>query len=227
MCWIGYWRQNSLAGHVCATSAFPSLVEANYSGAYSGMRRNAIGPRRTAFQDILPFRRAGGIGAGPPPGAYESRKLPYPAGKPRKQGSGQDVERATSVLRLKFVVDIGRGSLGFLRRSSSIRTGAGCGSTGRSRRGRRPRGLGQTCGRRAAASGGEVGEPAFDLVDPGRTGRGEVNVEPGMPRDPLVDGGRLVGYVGRSPLTRASKLWRSRLVTTKCAYVSSSTRPRT
>lgn len=38
---------------------------------------------------------------------------------------------------------------------------------------------------------GEVAEPAFHLVDPGGSGRGEVHVETRAPCKPLVDDGRL------------------------------------
>jgi hypothetical protein len=40
---------------------------------------------------------------------------------------------------------------------------------------------------------GEDSEPAFDLVDPGRAGRGEVQVEAGVAGQPGADGRRLVG----------------------------------
>ena len=42
---------------------------------------------------------------------------------------------------------------------------------------------------------GEEAEPAFDLVDPGGAGRGEVHVEAGMAGQPRLDRGGLVGAV--------------------------------
>jgi hypothetical protein len=39
---------------------------------------------------------------------------------------------------------------------------------------------------------GELGEPALDEVEPGRAGRREVQVEPGVLEQPLLDGGCLV-----------------------------------
>ena len=42
---------------------------------------------------------------------------------------------------------------------------------------------------------GEEPEPAFDLVDPGRAGRGEVQVEAGVPGQPVLDRRGLVGGV--------------------------------
>ena len=43
--------------------------------------------------------------------------------------------------------------------------------------------------------GGDEGEEAFHLVDPGGVGRGEVQVEPGMRGEPLVHRRVLVGAV--------------------------------
>ncbi len=41
--------------------------------------------------------------------------------------------------------------------------------------------------------GGEFGEPAFDQVEPGAVGGGEVDVESGVAHQPAVDVGGLVG----------------------------------
>ncbi|TQN32687.1 hypothetical protein FHX37_2665 [Haloactinospora alba] len=91
-----------------------------------------------------------------------------------------------SVLGLKFVVDIGRGSQGSPRRSCARRTGgSGC------------RLLDPVahvlfqCSHafaHAAAGelGGEEGEPALDLVDPGGAGRGDVHMEAGVADQSLL-----------------------------------------
>jgi hypothetical protein len=42
---------------------------------------------------------------------------------------------------------------------------------------------------------GENGEPALDYVDPGRAGRGEVQVEARVASQSAMDQGRLVGAV--------------------------------
>jgi hypothetical protein len=42
---------------------------------------------------------------------------------------------------------------------------------------------------------GDQAEPPFDLVDPGRSGRGEVDVKPGVAGEPVVDHVGLVGDV--------------------------------
>ncbi len=56
--------------------------------------------------------------------------------------------------------------------------------------------------------GGEVGEPAFDLVEPGRPGRGEVNVEAG---------------VAASQSWMRGVLWVARLSQTRCTCSSAGT----
>ena len=49
--------------------------------------------------------------------------------------------------------------------------------------------------RAAEFAGGQLGEPAFDEVEPGRKGGGEVQVKAGMPEQPLLDRLGLVGGV--------------------------------
>jgi hypothetical protein len=103
--------------------------------------------------------------------------------------------RPASVLRLRFVGNIGRGRRGSRRRSWSTRTAWDPGSRSRSRRACRSRGRARWYGPPLQQLGGELGEPALDLIEPRGAGRDEVHMKPRVRDQPAPDRVGLVSCV--------------------------------